>query len=858
MKKIALLFGLSLFAGHSYANECKKMDSLARNYWEHYNVLAQKYGCANSKLAPGTSAFTAMVQRCEEHKLNSALIAAGMVKWLRVAGLAGLETRVLRTSAKDGDLFGSDNKGWLYPEVIRLNQYSAELIKTGGQGKAIATFCRFEPGRPGVELTSRPFQNGKDNVGESLETKFNPRNFAIVGALLNGKSATNRFKYTIRLKRDAQGRLRGSNVTDWSKPIKGWADLHVHQMGAFGFHGAGHRPMPFDELVICEGDKTEDCVERKALKDYAALSVNFTRINQMKEAYDNGMRFMVMSAVNNRLLSDFPITSTTPHKPNPHLPTRDMDAAKLQLRAAHFFDQKHDWYQIVTSPDEAKKAIDNGKLAVMLAVEISEFLPAYEGNWKHQLEELYDLGVRMVEVVHERNNDFSGAAIHHIPMMKALQNLQKDTYHTNEKGHSKLGLTEEGLKLVDELVRRKMLIEADHLSSQAREDLFKHLSKKHKYYPIMYSHSRFFELIPDSEDLKRMRPNLYEAKKKQGIRTAEDLGDYMPFEFEVRKVVKTGGVFGLRLGEDIMKAPQTLIPEIGKIPTECQSSSVSIAQMYAYGQYKHSLAMTFGSDLGPVLSYIPPRFGDKACGRTFDKGFDPVGEFGPTSGNPKKLNDFDKHGFINIAFEKHLIDDIETLTKNANNINVEDLRNSARFIIKTWDRAYDEDRKMMTVDSYRKYMGIYSPYSKTAFSQIDGKNSEVADGKYPPACPVGFELEVRSNPKKDRCVKRTQSELKCALLPTDIPRNWTGPHSVAGKDVCRSLKGKKDKSSKCGAGHKHLVLPGKDRCVAEQFTAYECSKGYGKVVLAGADHCKISDSVISTVRTFFDDLFSGN
>ena len=50
------------------------------------------------------------------------------------------------------------------------------------------------------------------------------------------------------------------------------------------------------------------------------------------------------------------------------------------------------------------------------------------GDWEQQLEELYDLGVRSVEIAHETDTDFSGAALHHGFLFKVMQWLKADKH----------------------------------------------------------------------------------------------------------------------------------------------------------------------------------------------------------------------------------------------------------------------------------------------------------------------------------------------------------------------------------------------------------------------------------------------
>lgn len=110
---------------------------------------------------------------------------------------------------------------------------------------------------------------------------------------------------------------------------------------------------------------------------------------------------MVMLAVNDEFLC---------RKAN-RLPGRtcnDMEAVDLQLRAAKDMEAYVDatsggpgagWYRIVRSPSEARAAIEAGKLAVVLGIEVDYLFNCHDegdltaGQLRWQLDRYYALGV---------------------------------------------------------------------------------------------------------------------------------------------------------------------------------------------------------------------------------------------------------------------------------------------------------------------------------------------------------------------------------------------------------------------------------------------------------------------------------
>ena len=79
------------------------------------------------------------------------------------------------------------------------------------------------------------------------------------------------------------------------------------------------------------------------------------------------------------------------------------------------------WYRIVESPAEARQVIADGKLAVVMGMEVSEpfgcriFEPTQsatcdEADIDAGLDELYDLGVRQLELINKFDNGLAGVA----------------------------------------------------------------------------------------------------------------------------------------------------------------------------------------------------------------------------------------------------------------------------------------------------------------------------------------------------------------------------------------------------------------------------------------------------------------
>lgn len=96
-------------------------------------------------------------------------------------------------------------------------------------------------------------------------------------------------------------------------------------------------------------------------------------------------------------------------------------SAMEQLEYLHFVDEKNDWMQIVTTPGEARDAIDAGRLPVILALEMD----ALTVEQIRYLVESYK--VRSVIPIHLTDNSIGGAAVY-ADLFNALTGWQNDQF----------------------------------------------------------------------------------------------------------------------------------------------------------------------------------------------------------------------------------------------------------------------------------------------------------------------------------------------------------------------------------------------------------------------------------------------
>jgi microsomal dipeptidase-like Zn-dependent dipeptidase len=355
--------------------------------------------------------------------------------------------------------------------------------------------------------------------------------------------------------------------------VSGLVDAHMHMM-AFEFLGGRiHCGRPWHRfgapaaLVDCPDHEpggagaigentlsygnpvgTHDTRGWPTLKDWphhASLTHEQSYYKWLERSYRAGLRVFVNLLVDNEVLC-----TVYPYKKNS---CNEMDGVRLQARRIRELQDYIDaqsggpgkgWFRIVTTPSQARKVINRGKLAVVLGIEVSKLFDCgvqddkpecTEAQIDKQLDEVYELGVRDMELVNKFDNALGGVAgdtgstgavvnagnrietgrfwqmgpcadAHNhdktqptdptAPDRDALAGnvlaallppgavpLYGPAPHCNQRGLSPLGEY-----LVRRMMEKKMIIDPDHLSVVARQKLLDIVESK-AYSGIVSSHS---------------------------------------------------------------------------------------------------------------------------------------------------------------------------------------------------------------------------------------------------------------------------------------------------------------------------------------------------------------------------------
>ena len=629
---------------------------------------------------------------------------------------------------------------------------TVEVEKRGGQAQAYITVCELDYDGNVVSQHRRSFDNGSGGVGSTVKVEIEHKNNRIVGLVVDTPASINNFEY--------KARLLSAPTRTSSGPVKGLADLHVHQFVGLAFGGRmywGQHAGPKSQALAKEEinisgtglnlDDPAQLVEQllsltvgidanvlmKALnakttdegffkyggegspsfKDWphhADRSHQQVYVDWLKEAHDrnkdtgSNLNLMVVSLVNNNILcsvlkvldkfGNVPIRDSNGKITGWESSSwgcSDQENVTRQLQALHQMEKDYPWYRVAMSPWHARQIIADGDLAVVVSIETDKPLSGAGGNygdWEAQLDYYRALGVSTTQIVHESDSKFAGAAPHR-DMMQALQTIHHplqgvtnlvdsgNAFEVDEQGYNKLGLTAEGNKLVDAMVKRNMPIDLAHMSQRARKAVFTRVPKGWGLYD---SHTKFARLMTPAKGQPNYGTHVIE-REKEFLIMESILPDYKKYDV----------LIGLRTASvDVYDAPGS------KVKNDCPGSAKSFAQLVQYAS-DSGLTFAYGTDFNTGVSQLGPRFGkdDERCFAALaivdakTRTTRPVGPAGPLPARAGTIKEIDgtnyyTDGLATIGWLPELTEDLIALgTPGATK-----LRSGAEAYLKMWERAF--------------------------------------------------------------------------------------------------------------------------------------------------------------------------
>lgn len=290
-------------------------------------------------------------------------------------------------------------------------------------------------------------------------------------------------------------------------------------------------------------DRRQDGVEHASWPAWDAIAHQQVHTEWLHEAYQGGLRLLVMSALNNEAFCTFLPSANRA----PGYRCGDMENVVRQLDAAIALgtDPSAPWYEIAYSAAQARDIIHQGKLAVILSVEASDIFNGADPL--ATLQTLYARGVRTLQPLHQFNSKLGGVAWHE-GMIKTLQTLKNlpDLHHLckDNRGAGNYakcdatkdqlnfrGLTRAGKRFVVRMMNLGMPIDIAHMSERSVEDV-KAIVTDACNYPVYVSHGHVRSLLAEDS---------WRADKRHEKSTPD---------WELDLLQQTGGMFGLRTGAD--------------------------------------------------------------------------------------------------------------------------------------------------------------------------------------------------------------------------------------------------------------------------------------------------------------------
>ncbi|WP_438043173.1 peptidase M19 [Sorangium sp. So ce128] len=243
--------------------------------------------------------------------------------------------------------------------------------------------------------------------------------------------------------------FRGSGVAG---PVLGFADVHAH-VSATSFLGGAHHGLPFHRFGVLRA--LGDCAVSHGpggIKDVVGnflgeipVSLHDTRgwptfvdwpaarslthegmyYKWMERAWRAGQRIMVNNLVENETLCTLQRVASGRPLQNCNEMDSAMDQARFMRDLEAYIDAQEGgpgrgWFRLVESPAEARQVISDGKMAVVLGIEISHLFNCdvqngvsgcNEASIDAQLDRLHAAGVRQMFPVHEFDNALGGNGI---------------------------------------------------------------------------------------------------------------------------------------------------------------------------------------------------------------------------------------------------------------------------------------------------------------------------------------------------------------------------------------------------------------------------------------------------------------
>jgi microsomal dipeptidase-like Zn-dependent dipeptidase len=613
-------------------------------------------------------------------------------------GWGSLNPRALHPEFRDGTIREGFKRTWIGPAPVGsemkivVKKRIAKRPFPGTLGGTILVEKYDEEGAV-VETRTITFEDGTYEAIQEIAMSDDSFGFLMVTVDTPHKLGKS-FAYSIKYEEVP--------VKSNSMPVKGFADIHVHQTAEYAYAGNWlHGSMmgdpadilkpcikkdhsgklinlginkevdeedPADSIMVMSGDGFPGFSRWPHHLDIAHQQVHET---WLKQAFEGGMKLMVSSAVNSEILSL--VLGAAWDKDV----WRDMNSIEKQIAHIHdFCEQNSDWIQVAYNPWQARELIHDGKMALVIAVECSNLFPPDKGHYTQQLATLYCMGVRSIQIVHHCDNRYAGAApqeraivgiqtlsrMTRVSLQESRSNIMDDGlpayfsddldkplgFEFDSEGKNVRGLSEEGRGLIKEIMNRHMLIDVAHYSARAFEDVYE-LARANNYYPLFVSHTKFWAILDEEQrDVQR---------------------EFLTIDDQIQKINDTGGIVGLRTAP--WSNQNSCCGAVSSVATD-GTDEIGTARNYAqqvFYAYKNGMCYAFGSDFNGFTNQLGPRNKDGQ--------------------KPDSVSwDYWENGLRHIGLLPDLVSDLKALeTPGAGQFD-----DSAEKFLHMWERTWDDNR----------------------------------------------------------------------------------------------------------------------------------------------------------------------
>jgi microsomal dipeptidase-like Zn-dependent dipeptidase len=478
---------------------------------------------------------------------------------------------------------------------------------------------------------------------------------------------------------------------------------------------------------------------------YSSMMHQQMYVDWLFRAYQYGLRLVVITATNSEV-----ICNAAEHP----LPCNDEAVVEDQIKqiqemadwvANNEFggdrSRPRPWLEIVKSSSDAKRVVQNNRLAVVIGVEVDNLFDCGPGKWGREcdqahvdemLKKYYELGVRQITPIHLAESAFGGNALYDDRFLANSYYL-RSSYQVPrrcpeegvfwrplgaagvplfarvlEYGNglgwysppyedpavspgacNPNGLSELGQHLIRGMMKKGMLVDMEHMSQRSTDDTLSIAAGAH--YPVMVSHAWFRDL-----KLERMSPD-YSDPKNPSRHWTDQRSEMHTSRETLEKIRALGGVVGVLTNQGPVEDHE---PPGHNPPVEndCDTSSKSFATAYLYALkvMGNMAGVGIGTDVNGLAGQPGPRFGVEACGKARDlpEQKKRVSYDGNTTVDSRPLTryhlgnrsfDFNEDGLAHYGLLPDMIADLEQV--GVPSTAVDTLFNSAAAYITMWKLA---------------------------------------------------------------------------------------------------------------------------------------------------------------------------